>query len=194
MCWLCRRVLIYSSSMLFFSCLFRVSDSCAVLFSCAPAVSSYLRRRRKRKSLIRYRLRFWSLVRLNTTFERSGHPPQANAVPSTIHGKKGTAFVKYTFVLFSAVTPQSDGQLLLVSRSPACLEGTGVLSQSPFNLLLVFFLVVRRLPLQLVVPEVLFLYWQRVRIPCDTIDTRGLLDFETFYPTDPRITDRPTHE
>ena len=45
-----------------------------------------------------------------------------------------------------------------------------------------------------VVPEVLFLYWQRVRIPCDTIDTRGLLDFESFYPTDPRITDRPTHE
>ena len=45
-----------------------------------------------------------------------------------------------------------------------------------------------------VVPEVLSLYWQRVRIPCDTIDTRGLLDFETFYPTDPRITDRSTHE
>ena len=42
-----------------------------------------------------------------------------------------------------------------------------------------------------VVPEVLFLHWQRVRIPCDTIDTRGLLDFETFYPTDP--TDRPTN-
>ena len=39
-----------------------------------------------------------------------------------------------------------------------------------------------------------FLYWQRMRIPCDTIDTRGLLDFETFLPdisskyrqTDPR--------
>ena len=45
-----------------------------------------------------------------------------------------------------------------------------------------------------VVPEVLFLYWQRVRIPCDTIDKRGLLDFETFCPTDPRNTDRPTHE
>ena len=46
-----------------------------------------------------------------------------------------------------------------------------------------------------VVPEVLFLYWQSVRIPCDTIDTRGLLDFETFLPdrpsnyrqTDPQI-------
>ena len=45
-----------------------------------------------------------------------------------------------------------------------------------------------------VLPEVLFPHWQRVRIPCDTIDTRGLLDFETFYPTDPRNTDRPTHE
>ena len=37
----------------------------------------------------------------------------------------------YPFVLFSAVTPQSDGQLLPVSRSPGCLEGTGVLSQTP---------------------------------------------------------------
>ena len=31
-----------------------------------------------------------------------------------------------------------------------------------------------------VVPEVLYLYWQGVRIPCDTIDTRGLLDFLTL--------------
>ena len=30
-----------------------------------------------------------------------------------------------------------------------------------------------------VVPEVLYLYWQGVRIPCDTIDARGLLDFLT---------------
>ena len=39
-----------------------------------------------------------------------------------------------------------------------------------------------------------FLHWQRKRIPRDTIDTRGLLNFETFYLTDPRNTDRPTYE
>ena len=34
-----------------------------------------------------------------------------------------------------------------------------------------------------------------MRIPCDTIDMRGLFDFETLLPaTDPRNTDRPTHE
>ena len=75
----------------------------------------------------------WSLAPLNTTLERSSYPPQANDPPSTIHGKKATAPVKYTSMLFSTLTPQSDGLLLLVSRSPACLEGTGVHSQSPSN-------------------------------------------------------------
>ena len=40
----------------------------------------------------------------------------------------------------------------------------------------------------------LSLYWQRMRIPWDTIDARGLLNFETFYLTDPRNADRPTHK
>ena len=53
---------------------------------------------------------------------------------------------------------------------------TGVLSQSPFA---PRFLSRRAAASSSasVVPEVLFLYWQRVRIPCHTIDTRGQLDF-----------------
>ena len=70
--------------------------------------------------------------------------PQANDVPSTTHGKKGTVSVKYTSVFFSFVTPRSDGSLLLLSRSPACLEGTDVLSQSP-SAPRFFFLVVQQL-------------------------------------------------
>ena len=55
MCWLCRRVLIYSLPPCFFSAVFSKCQIAApYCFSCAPAVSSYLRRRRKRKSLIRY--------------------------------------------------------------------------------------------------------------------------------------------
>ena len=81
-------------------------------FSSDPAVTSYLLlAEKKRKEFDYIDKHFWLFVRPNTTFKRSSHPPQANGVPSTIHGKKGMVSVKswkYTFVLISAVSPQSD--------------------------------------------------------------------------------------
>ena len=105
--------------------------------------------------------------------------------------------MKYTFVLFSTVTPQSDG-VTASGFSISCLSGrdwcalpVSICSSFSFSSCggFLFSFCSSGGPFSF-----LFLYWHRVRIPCDTIDTRGLLDFETFYPTDPRITDRRSHE
>ena len=153
---------LYSLSPCFFSAVFSECQIAApYCFSCAPAVSSYLRRRRKRK--IKSSLDIHTTVTFlvsgpsqhHLRKERSSAPNKCCSPDNS--RKKGTAFVKYTFVLFSAVTPQSDGKLLLVSRSPACLEGIGVLSQSPFAPRFLF----RRAAASFsasVVPEVLFLH------------------------------------
>ena len=120
--------------------------------------------------------RFWSIARLKTSLERSGHPPQENDVPSTIHGKKCTAPVKYTFTLFSSVTPQ-DGLLLLVSPNLDRLPvSKGLVCSPSLHLLLVFFLVVQRLAFQL--PDILF-FTDSVRgfLPIRSIP----VDFETFF-------------
>ena len=78
-------------------------------FSSEPADSccQFLFSSKKKRKKFDWRdIRFWSLVRLNTTFERSGHPPKANDVPSTILGKKGTVSVKlHVHAVFFALTP-----------------------------------------------------------------------------------------
>ena len=62
-------------------------------------------------------------------------------------------------------------------------------SPSHHLLLVFFFLVVRRF-----LAPLLEIFTAAFADSGDTIDTRGLLDFETFYPTDPRNSDRPAHE
>ena len=73
-----------------------------------PAVTSYLWRRRKGKSLIRYIYVSGRLFVRTPPSKGAIIRPKANCVPSTIHGKKGMVSVKYTFVLISTVTRQSD--------------------------------------------------------------------------------------
>ena len=85
---------------------------------------------------------------------KGGHPHHANDVPSTIHEKKDTVFVKYTFVL-----PYSPLWLLRVTGN--CFwfldlppVSKGLVGSPSLRLLLILFLVVWRLALQVL--EILF--------------------------------------
>ena len=116
-----------------FSCLFRVADNCAVVFfffvwsSCQFLSSS----EKKRKEFKKMDILFWSLVRLNTTFERAVIRLQANDVPSTIHGKKGTVSGNTRSCYSQLWLLRVTGNCFWFLDRPACLERIDVLSQSP---------------------------------------------------------------
>ena len=152
MCWFCRRVFIYSLPPCFFSAVFSECQIAApYCFSCAPAVSSYLRRRRKRKilSLIRY-IYVSGLLSVST-------PPSKGAVP----------VIRPTQMLFPRQFTERKARRLWNTRScysPLWLLRVtgncfwfldlppvwkGLVCSPSLHLLLVLFLVVRRLPLHL---------------------------------------------
>ena len=147
-----------SADFTYFSCLFRVADCCAVFFFQLIQLSRLIFG--ERVCLHRYTILvvcpYEHHLRIERSSERKAWCP------------------KITFVLLSAANPQSDAgtSFCLLNRSPVSKWLVCTLS---LHLLLVFFLVVWRLALKL-------LHWLGMRIPCDTIDRCGRLDFETLLP------------
>ena len=98
--------------------------------------------------------------------------------------------------VFSAVTPRSDGKLLLVSRSTACLEGTRGLPQSPPAPRFVS----RRVAACSSSSRDPFLYpfTDQTDSACRLVALRsirvGCWVWKLSYPADPRNTDRPSNE
>ena len=149
MCWLCRRVLIYSLPPCFFSAVFSECQIAApYCFSCAPAVSSYLRRRRNRKSLIRYTY-VSGLLSVST-------PPSKGAVIRPTRGKccsldnsrkerHGVCEIHVRAILLWLL--RVTGNCFWSLDLPPVWKR--LVCSPSLHLLLVFFLVVRRLPLQL---------------------------------------------
>ena len=148
MCWLCRRVLIYSLPPCFFSAVFSECQIAApYCFSCAPAVSSYLCQRRKRKSL--FRCTYVSgLLSVST-------PPSKGAVirpkqmlfPRQFTERKARRLWNTRSCYSPLWLLRVTGNCFWFLDLPPVWKG--LVCSPSLHLLLVFFLVVRRLPLQL---------------------------------------------
>ena len=138
-CWpvpvgaLCRRVL--SLPPCFFSCLFRVADCCAVFFSAEPAVTSYIfgGEEKERAWLDRYTFLVVCLSEPWPPLIGAVIRPKQMVFPRQFTERKAWCLGREMHVHANLRCDSTEwrGYLLLISRSLACLEGTGVHFQSP---------------------------------------------------------------
>ena len=92
----------------FFSCLFRVSDGCAVLFFVCSSCQFLSSSEKKKKDWLDIHTFLVSCPsQHHLRKERSSAPSKCCSLDNSRKERHGV--VKDTFMLFSAVTPQSDG-------------------------------------------------------------------------------------